>query len=198
MRGESNNVTILCLEQFFFEFIESSDINIIFRNCGAYSSNNYTLVFNKHRGNVLLDHIKIKSIDGAGISVKVMGQIVSGLEVKVNLTNSMISTLGTGIYVDNQFLLLSSRIVVHIYKTYFNQSCLVFRYDRDKMKKIQIHDVVYVVLKNISVDNSTCWSALKFTGSNNMKTNLSLQDVRIVNNKSPIATPFTITEEVYI
>ena len=58
MRGESNNVTILCLEQFFFEFIESSNINIIFRNCGAYSSNNYTLVFNKHRGNVLLDHIK--------------------------------------------------------------------------------------------------------------------------------------------
>ena len=116
--------------------------------------------------------IKIKSIDGAGIAIS-----------KPHQLNDIHIYLGTGIYVDNQFLLLSSRIVVHIDKIY---SCLIFHYDRDKMKKIQIHDVVYVVLKNISVDNSTCWSALKFTGSNNMKTNLSLQDVRIVNNKSPI------------
>ena len=98
--------------------MESSKVsisNIIFRNCGAYSSDNYTLVFNKHHGNVLLDHIKIKSIDGAGISVYVKGQIVSGLEVKVNLTNSIISTSGTGIYVDDQFLQLASKVVVYNY-----------------------------------------------------------------------------------
>ena len=185
MRGESNNVTILCLEQFFFEFMESYRINIsniIFRNCVAHSSNNYTLVFNKLAGNVLLNCIQINNSFGAGISVYVMGYIISGFEVQVNLTNSMISTSKNAIYVDDHFLRLDATIAVYIDNTYFLQSCLTFYH----MDRNGVRFDYNVVLKNISVENSICWSALSFRGSNDVKINLILQDVRITNNRSPI------------
>ena len=187
MRGESSNVTILCLEQFYFEFVEAYEINIsniTFINCSAHSSNDYTLNFTKQFGNVVLDRVQINNEVGSGLIVYAYGDVPmigSTPPFKLNITNSIISTTSTGIHVDFYYLHSAYRIDVYIYNTYFSQSCLHFQHMDDSIINLYYD----IVLKNISIENSACWSALTFRGPNRVVINATLQDVRMINNQSP-------------
>ena len=185
MRGEPGNVTITCLEEFFFRFEESYHIsifNIKFDNCSGWSNANYTISFNKQIGNVVLDQIQVTNRQGAGVAVHMKGDhrfFPKRYPLQVHLTNSKIFTGKIGIYVGYYRLFVGSHSSVYIENTSFVGSCIEFQ------AQDRFLDDYNIVLKSISIENCTCWSTLALRGANNIEFNIMLYKVEMRDNKSP-------------
>ena len=182
LRGESDNVMITCSEEFFFRFTDCYHINIsniTFNNCTGHNNDNYTLFFHNQISSIVLDQIQILSEYGAGVAVYMAGDnTFPKVPLRVSLINSKLSTGKTGIFVGYS-LFFGIHSSVYIENASFNGSCLEFQAIE------RFWDDYNITIKNITINNCVCWSALTLRGAKHIEFNIILQGVNMGDNRSP-------------
>ena len=195
VRGESVNVIVACSEEFFFRFSDCVHINIsniTFNNCTGRKNGNYTLFFQNQAGSIVLDQLQIINKHGAGVAVHMKGKSVfPRIPLHVSLMNSKLSTGKMGIFVGYSTVFFGEHSIVHVMNTSFIGSCLEFR-AADHFSDYNI------TLKNITIENCTCWSTLTLRGARYIKFNIMLQDVNMGDNRSPYLIYTNKTAIIYM
>ena len=189
LRGESdNNVIIECREKFWFEFRGTKNVsisNIAFVNCTGKSSVNYTLVFNKQLGSLVLDNVEISTEHGSGIDTEMTGctNYPDKCHISINITNSKLSTNKIAFNVRfGDFFRFGTPIDIVISNTTIIKSALQVTSYYGIVGR-QYYNTL--TLKNMSFEGSPQWSVLILKGTAIMRTIASLQNVRMRNNRSP-------------
>ena len=195
LRGESNNVTIICWKKFYLGFIRVANIkisNLTLQNCsmngtvryqGFVHCCNQTLLFIGMEGNIILiNNIQLTSDSKYGITVYVKGNLNS-FRASVQLTNVKSSA---GIFIaPYSIVYLASRSVVEINNSSLNNSCIEIR------ASTNVLSVLDVMIKNTSFWNCSCWSTLIFRGTSR-PFSVTLHDVNVSDSRSPYANQTTI------
>ena len=187
LRGESNNVTIICREEFFFLFVQVACIkisNLTLQNCSmngnvTYEKTvyccNHTFIFVGLESEVTLNNIQLTRNSKCGIDVHLKGDVTSSC-ASVQITNTK---LYTGVCIAHHNVYIANKSMIEITNTTFDGSCIEI-----KASPNSIHTELDVMIKNTSFRNYSHWSTLIFRGTSHPFT-VTLHDVNVSDNRSP-------------
>ena len=189
MRGETNNVTIICWEEFNFAFVQAAHVivsNLTLHNCSMNGGMRYsrvlycckhTFLFIGLEGNVILDSIQITSDSNRSIAVHLKGDSTTlHASVHVQLTNLRLST---GILIAPYNIYIARRSVIEITNSSFSDSCIEIQGSSGLYSELDI------MIKNTSFKScSSCWSVLIFRGANR-RFSVTLHNVNVSDSRSP-------------
>ena len=193
LRGESKNVTIVCLEgsNFAFanaqnEYIRVSDLTLI--NCSMncpqtiiYKQHNYycniTFLFIGLEGSMIFENIQIKASDSQiiGIAVYVKGDVATYSPTSVLLTNVKLSC---GVLIAPYYLFLAHQTTIEIKNSIFNDSYIEILAGEGFLSAFD------VMIKNISFRNYNAWSSLIFRGTDR-PFRIAIESLDVSDSKSP-------------
>ena len=199
LRGESNEVTIICLKPFTFMFsrgryVKVSNLTLI--NCAMnkeirYETEryccNFTLLFINSKGSMIIENVQITSKGRVAIAVYVAVELgATGTEPTLQLAFTKLK--------------LSSGIIIapywHFYHIYPTVASISIENSSFIDLYIEVTDIhraddplsrnkFVVTIKNVSFENYNTWSSLIFRGRNNSFLVVKLEDVVISKSMSP-------------
>ena len=164
--GETSNVTIKCLQEFYFDFKHTSIkiSNITFNGCQKYLERGKvrhrfwsTLKFNSLTGNIIMDNVQLKNVSNTTIWITLSSRIIQA---------------------DN----------VSIVDSLFDNSCITCTFESVKKWRVST-----IVIRNTTFHSCSCESVIELGNANIVyliqialpTSYLILHNVNISDNKSP-------------
>ena len=169
LRGESSNVTIICLKGFSFGFASNMYTkvsNLTLVNCSMGSSQgitykgywyccNLTFLFIGLEGSMILENIQTISNSRVDIAVYVKGDSLYTASVQLTFTNLKLSS---GILITPYNMFIAHRVVIEITNSSFSDSYIKIVQGNNFLREFN------VTIKNVSFESSSAWSSLIFRG----------------------------------
>ena len=191
LRGESNDVTIICFNWFSLAFARNNYVqvsNLTLINCHMNSSQvviykeyqyccNHTFLFIGVEGSMILENVQLRTNSmQAGIAVYVKGDSFNFMApVQLTFTNLKLSS---GIFIASYNFYIAHQTIIKIENSSFNDSYIEIQAGDNLISNFD------VTIKNISFKNYNAWSSLVFRGEN-CPFVVKIEELDISDSKSP-------------
>ena len=192
LRGESNNVTVVCLKDLSFVFaldkyVKVSNLTLV--NCSMNTSKvlryknywyccNHTLLFIGLEVSMTIENVQIVSNSRVGIAVYVKGDSSFFME-SAQLTFTSLK-LSSGMLIAPYNFLITQRISIKVENSSFNDSCIEIQTSDNGFSVVKFN----ITIKKVSFKNYNAWSSLILRGKKHSFV-VTIEELDIIESKSP-------------